>query len=176
MRKKISVLVVILSIVAVILSWMGIGVYSSGSAVRDMNETQKLMLVKEDIDKSSMKEKVWLEQDIIDMFYSMTNGEAELEYLDCTLMPDRACERIGAVLYKNTEEGVIEVAFFDERGYAQQCGVYAEAADSSELIYLGDGTVSFQLKSDEGDIYNCKINIFIKDSNVAFVVEDDLYE
>ena len=119
MRKKISVLVVILSIVAVILSWMGIGVYSSGSAVRDMNETQKLMLVKEDIDKSSMKEKVWLEQDIIDMFYSMTNGEAELEYLDCTLMPDRACERIGAVLYKNTEEGVIEVAFFDERGYVE---------------------------------------------------------
>ena len=138
--------------------------------------SQNVISTDGNIDKSTFQkeERKWSEEEIIDMFYSMTNGKIGLEYLACALMPDRASDRIGAVLFKNTEDGTINVAFFDERGYSQQCGVYAKVAESPELIYLGNGTVTFKLETNEHNIYNCNINICIKDGNVAFVMTDDL--
>jgi len=120
------------------------------------------------------KEKNWSEQEIAQMYYDMTNGEIGLEYLDCTVMPDRAADRVGAVLFKDTEEGITKIAFFNEQGYAQQCGIYAEAVGPCDLTYLGDGTVTFKLETDEHSVYNCNVNISGEDGNVAFVISDDL--
>lgn len=130
----------------------------------------------ENVDKNTLQkeEKSWSEQEITDMFYSMMNGKIELEYLDCTIMSDRASDHIGAILFKNTEDGTTNIAFFDEEGYAQQCGIYAKVADVPDLTYLGNGTVTFKLETDEHIIYNCTITISVDGGNVAFVMTDDL--
>lgn len=122
------------------------------------------------------EESIWREQDIMNMYYSMTNGEIGLEYLDCVLMPDNAGERIGAVLFEDTKEGTTNIAFFNAEGHAQQCGVYAKAADAPDLTYLGEGEVTFKLETDEHIIYNCNISIAVDDSDVEFVITDDLQE
>ena len=122
------------------------------------------------------EESIWREQDIMNMYYSMTNGEIGLEYLDCVLMPDNAGERIGAVLFGDTKEGTTNIVFYNAEGYAQQCGVYAKAADIPDLTYLGEGEVTFKLETDEHIIYNCNISIAVDDSDVEFVITDDLQE
>lgn len=122
------------------------------------------------------EESIWREQDIMNMYYSMTNGEIGVEYLDCVLMPDNAGERIGAVLFEDTKEGTTNIAFFNAEGHAQQCGVYAKAADAPDLTYLGEGVVTFKLVTDEHIVYNCNISIAVDDSDVEFVITDDLQE
>lgn len=122
------------------------------------------------------EESIWREQDIMNMYYSMTNGEIGLEYLDCVLMPDNAGERIGAVLFEDTKEGTTNIVFFNAEGYSQQCGVYAKVADTPDLTYLGEGEVTFKLETDEHIIYNCNISIAVDDSDVEFVITDDLQE
>ena len=89
-------------------------------------------------------------------------------------MPDYASNRIGAVLFEDTEDGTTNIAFFDAEGYAQQCGIYAKVADAPDLTYVGDGTVTFKLELDEYIIYNCNISILLDDGNVAFEISDDL--
>lgn len=140
------------------------------------NVSQDAMSANEDIETSSSqnKENIWREQDVMNMYYGMTNGETGLEYLDCVLMPDYAGGRIGAVLFADTEEGTTNIAFFNAEGYAQQCGVYAKAADIPDLIYLGEGEVTFKLETDEHIVYNCNISIAVDDSDVEFVITDDL--
>lgn len=137
---------------------------------------QDVMSTNENVGKSTFQkeEKNWSEQEITEMFYSMTNGEIGLQYLDCILMSDRASDRIGAVLFKNIEDGTTNIAFFDERGYSQQCGIYANVADYPELTYLGNGTVTFKLETDEHIIYNCTVSISVDGGNTAFVMTDDL--
>jgi len=120
------------------------------------------------------EEKNWSEREITDMYYGMANGEIGLKYLDCVTMPDLAADRVGAVLFQNTETGTTEIGFFDKEGFAQQCGIYAEAAESPDLTYLGEGTVTFKLVTDEHVVYNCNVNISVEDGNVAFVITDDL--
>ena len=120
------------------------------------------------------EESIWREQDIMNMYYSMTNGEIGVEYLDCVLMPDNAGGRIGAVLFEDTKEGTTNIAFFNAEGYSQQCGVYAKVADAPDLTYLGEGVVTFKLVTDEHIVYNCNISIAVDDSDVEFVITDDL--
>lgn len=123
---------------------------------------------------SQNEEIILREQDVMNMYYSMINREIGLEYLDCVLMPDNAGDRIGAVLFSDTEEGTTNIAFFNSDGYAQQCGVYAKAAGTPDLTYLGDGVVTFKLVTDEHITYNCNISIAVDDSVVEFIITDDL--
>lgn len=145
-------------------------------ACSSQDVSQDAMVTNEEVEENTLQneEKDWSEQDIINMFYSMTNGEIGIEYLDCILMPDHVNGHIGAVLFENTNDGTIHIAFFDEEGYAQQCGVYAKVADAPDLIYLNGGIVTFKLETDEDIIYNCTISISIDDNMVAFVIVDDL--
>ncbi len=149
-----------------------IGIVACGKKAVSENITSK----NESDDNGGLQkeEKNWTEQEIADMFYRITNGKIELKYIDCTLMSDCASDRIGAVLFQNTEDGTTNIAFFDKDGLAQQCGIYAKVADSPDLTYLGDGTVTFKLETDEHIIYNCNISISVEDGNVAFVIIDDL--
>ena len=122
------------------------------------------------------EEKIWSEQEIIDMFYRANSQEREYEYIACTLIPDHASDRIGAVLFKDTEDGTTKVAFFDEQGYSQQCGIHAKVADDPAFTYLGDGAVTFKLETNEKIIYNCTISIAVSGNKTAFEIMDDLQE
>lgn len=97
-------------------------------------------------------ENTWTKQDITDMFYNMENSD-KLKYIDSVVMPDRAFDRIGAVLFY-TVNGAVEVAFFDEYGFAQRCfwSFHAKAADPPDLTYLGNGALSFKLETENHTI------------------------
>ena len=119
-------------------------------------------------------EKSWTEQDIRAMFLKAKNEGQE--FIDSVLIPDHAYGRVGAVLFRDDGSGTCNVAFFDGEGNFQQCGVSAEAADTAELAYLGEGTVSFRLKTDESTDFTCRISFSADGDNVSFRVEDDLNE
>lgn len=140
------------------------------------NSSQDITLVTESIEESTLQkeEKIWSEQDIIDMFYRANSQESE--YIACTLISDHASNRIGAVLFEDNEDGTIKVAFFDKQGYSQQCGIHAKVAEDPTFTYLGDGAVTFKLETEEQIIYNCTISITVDGNKTAFVITDDLHE
>ncbi len=114
----------------------------------------------------------WSEQDILDLFLRVR--KKDWEYRDCVLMPDRAGDRVGAVLFRNDPEGTSSVAFFRADGSYQQCGTYAKLPVNPGFTYLGNGTVTFQLESEDGAIYNFTITISVDGSDVNFKTESDL--
>ena len=113
--------------------------------------------------------------EIASMFYR-TNREGKLEYIDCVLVADKASDRVGAVLFWNPDEETTNVAFYDEDGFANRCGVYAKPAPNSVFEYLGDGKVTFQLETEGGVIYRHALTISVDGSDVFFVSEDDLQD
>jgi len=147
-------------------------------ACGNQNMSQDVPEASEEVEESTIQkeEKVWLEEEIIEMFMvNRTDSQKwEYEYIDCVVIPDKASERIGAVLFKDTDDGATEVAFFDERGYSQQCGIHAEVADEPDFTYLGDGAVTFKLETDEKIIYNCTISILVDGDKTAFEITDNL--
>ena len=120
-------------------------------------------------------EKVWTEQEISSMFYRM-NREGKLEYIDSVLVSDKASDRVGAVLFWDPDEETTNVAFYDEEGFASQCGVYAKPAPDPDFEYLGDGKVTFQLETEGGVVYRHALTISVDGSDVFFVSEDDLQD
>ena len=145
-------------------------------ACENQNSSQDITLVTESIEESTLQkeERIWSEQEIIDMFYRANGQENEYEYIACTLISDHASDCIGAVLFKDNEDGTTKVAFFNEQGYSQQCGIYEKVADDPAFTYLGDGAVTFKLETDEQIIYNCTITISVDGNKVAFEIMDDL--
>ena len=126
-----------------------------------------------DGDTANEKES-WSKEEIMAMFSRVK--EAEWEYADCVVFPDRASGRIGAVLFTDEEKGTSDVAFFDAEGYCQRCGTYAKAAAEPALTYLGDGAVTFKLQTEDGVIYDYTVTISINDSTVYFKAEDNLQQ
>lgn len=147
-------------------------------ACGNQNMSQNMPEAGEEVEENTIQkeEKVWSEEEIIEMFMAnRTDSQKwEYEYIDCVVIPDKASERIGAVLFKDTEDGATEVAFFDERGYSQQCGIHAEVADEPDFTYQGDGAVTFKLETGEKIIYNCTISILVDGNKTAFEITDDL--
>lgn len=117
-------------------------------------------------------EKTWSEQDIADLFSRVQ--KKDWEYRDCVLMPDHAGDRVGAVLFRNDQEGTSSVAFFRADGSCQQCGTYAKLPLNPGFTYLGNGTVTFQLESEDGTTYPFAITISVDGSEVNFKTESDL--
>ena len=109
------------------------------------------------------------------MFYR-TNREGKLEYIDCVLVLDKASDRVGAVLFRDPDEETTDVAFYDEDGFANRCGVYAKPAPDPDFEYLGDGKATFQLETENGVVYRHALTISVDGSDVFFVSEDDLQD
>lgn len=74
----------------------------------------------------------------------------------------------------NSTNKTSNVAFFDGDGYFQQSGIYAKAADEPNFTYLGDGAVTYQLKHEDGIVYNYTLTISIDGGGVNFKAESDL--
>ena len=124
-------------------------------------------------DERGANEKVsWSEEDIKSMFFQ-AKGE-NWEYADCVLIPDQASERIGAVLFWDNEKGTSNVAFFDAAGDCLWCGTYAKLSAEPDFTYVGDGTVTFKLETEDGVNYTYKVTILVDGDNVNFRTEDDL--
>ncbi|MGN0553122.1 MAG: M56 family metallopeptidase [Oscillospiraceae bacterium] len=126
---------------------------------------------------SQNDEKTWTKQDITDMFYNMENSD-KLKLIDCVVIPDRAFTPIGAVLFEYTVNGAVEVAFFDEDGFAQRCfwSFHTKAADPPDLTYLGNGTISFKLETEEHTISTYTLTINDDGSDGGFIAVDESQE
>lgn len=125
-------------------------------------------------DTAPEEERNWTEQDLVELFHGMQAADT-LTYRDCALMPDRAGDRIGAVLFEDREEGTTNVAFFDAEGHAAPCGVRARAAEDPGFTYLGDGAAAFLAETEAG-VCTFTITISIDGSTVNFDVASELAE
>ena len=100
----------------------------------------------------------------------MKNNEIEYK-VTCIGMFDFAYDRVGVILYTDSKEGYIHVAFMDAAGNMQHCGVEAELADSSEFTYLGNGEVTFKVCSKDSTSYTQRISFSVDEERVNFVSE-----
>ncbi len=112
---------------------------------------------------------VWTRQELQELF--SRHQEEHWEYLDCVTMPDRSCNRIGAVLFLDSQKENTCIAFFTETGSYQLCGAYAKAPEKPQLTYLGDGTVSFLLEAEDGTTSTYTLTISQSGSDVNFQLE-----
>ena len=113
--------------------------------------------------------KDWTTQEIAELF--KTNANEDCTLVACASMFDFAYDRVGVVLYTDSKEGYIHVAFMDAEGNMQHCGVEAELLDSPEFTYLGNGEVTFKVCSKDGENYTQKIAFSVDGEGVNFVAE-----
>lgn len=122
---------------------------------------------------SSPAEKSWTVGEITALFTSANaDAPADLTIIDSIVIPDLAYDRVGAVLYRNNEKQTSNVAFLDAEGYCQTVGIYAKACADSRFAYCGDGTVAFDLETEEGAVRRYQVSISIEGGNVNFTVSD----
>lgn len=125
---------------------------------------------KEEIDPTDIND--WTEQQVTSMFINSMDDSWNI--IDCILVPDYAYNRIGALLYWDSEKETTNVAFIDADGFSQSCGVYAKTYSNAGFTYLGNGKVAFVLESQDGETYNCNITLSVDSSYVHFTVENAL--
>lgn len=101
-------------------------------------------------------EKVWSEQDILNMFYDTHGKNIPVE--DYIVIPDYACGQVGAVLYRGQNGGCF-VAYFNATGESVGGGFQYSLHPDSRLIYLGTGRIVFLVQDSTGDFYNIKLTL-----------------
>ena len=113
--------------------------------------------------------KEWTKQEITELF--KTKAYEDCTLIACASMYDFAYDRVGAVLYTDSKEGYIHVAFMDAEGNMQHCGVEAKLTESPEFTYLGNGEVTFKVYSKDGEKYTQKLSFSNDQEGVNFVLE-----
>lgn len=116
----------------------------------------------------------WSEQEVQELFEA--SREDAWEAVDCVTFPDQASGLVGAVLFWNSEAQSAGVAFLGADGACRMGGTDAQLPDEPGFEYLGGGAVSFQLKGEDGKLYDHTMSITIEGSNVTFKSVDDLPE
>lgn len=114
---------------------------------------------------------VWTEDEI--KWFFLSNSREHYEIIDCISMPDFAFDRVGAILFRDDDQQAIWVAFLNEEGFSQMCGVLAPLYSNPEFTYLGDGVVTFRLQAPNGEPYICKVSFSAEGKCVNFKVEAD---
>lgn len=125
------------------------------------------------ISQSEETRKAWTKEKLRSLFADKTKDH-DWEIVDCAIISDLASGRVGAILFLDHEKQTVNAAFLDEEGLYQMCGILAPLYSEHGFTYLGNGTVSFRLQTEEGDAYGCRITFSSENGNVNFVVEDDL--
>ncbi len=125
------------------------------------------------IGQSEETRKSWTKEDLRSLFADRTKDH-DWEIVDCAVISDFAFGRVGAILFLDHEKQTVNAAFLDEEGLYQMCGILAPLYSEHGFTYLGNGTVSFRLQTEEGDAYDCRITFSSENGNINFVVEDDL--
>ena len=132
-----------------------------------MNESIAKEVVEEIKVENIVKE--WTKPEIAELFKIKADPECTL--VTCASIFDFAYDRVGVILYTDSKEGYIHVAFMDAEGNMQHCGVEAELLDSPEFTYLGNGEVTFKVCSKDGTSYTQKISFSVDEEKVNFVSE-----
>ena len=117
-------------------------------------------------------EKSWTEQDILEQYDCVK--EKSWQEADCVVFPDRSCGHIGAVLFWDDERQTSNTVYFGADGSYQQCGTEAKLAAEPNLTYLGAGTVTYGLQTEDGTEYHYTVTITSEDGNEYCTVKDDL--
>lgn len=169
MKRLIFLLLTVVCILG-ISSCKSIDEFSSNS----IETTQRVINESTDTDKQSIEQDIqWTEQDIRTLFVKK-DIPSSWTITDCVVTEDNAYDCVGVVLFIDSEKNTSNVAFMEEDGTFQHCGISAKTCEESELTYLGNGVVTFQLKTEDEISYTCKITFSIKDRDVSFIVEDSL--
>ena len=145
-------------------------VSDSGQEDRDSDEKETAGEPKTEEPKAEEPETE--EPELRSMFHR--KKDAAWEYIDSVPFSDGACGRVGAVLFWDSQKETTNVAFFDAEGDYQQCGTYAKTAAEPGFTYLGEGTVTFRLETEEGAIYSYTLTLSIDGGDVTFKAQDDL--
>ena len=85
----------------------------------------------------------WSIQEIEDLF--LKHSKTDWKLLKCVSVFDFAYDCVGAVLYKDQKEGVINIGFIDDEGVMQNCGIEGIPDENLEFLYHGDGEVTFNV-------------------------------
>ena len=177
-NKIIKVIGIILLVLAVIMVAWGIHVKLKDKAaigiIGGADGPTAIFISKDtDVDFNEMKEesvgKKWTMHEIAELFKMKADTECTL--VTCASMFDFAYDRVGVILYTDSKEGDIHVAFMDAEGNMQHCGVEAELLDSPEFTYLGNGEVTFKVCTKDGTSYTQKIFFSVDEEKVNFVSE-----
>ena len=173
MKKKIVITTLVLGILVV--AWgMHINLRDKAAIgiIGGADGPTAIFILKDaDVDSTEMKEKgagkKWTTQEIAELF--KIKAEPDCTLVTCTDMFDFAYDRVGVILYTDSKEGYIHVAFMDAKGNMQHCGVEAELLDLPEFTYLGNGEVTFKVCSKDGTSYTQKISFSVDEERVNFV-------
>lgn len=120
-------------------------------------------------DEDSGKSEEWTTQEIASLFAS--KAKADWKMVECVSVGDFAFERVGVILYTDSDPEYIRVAFMDGKGYMQHCGVKAALDTPSEFTYHGNGEVTFKIQLEDETRYIQKIAFSSSESGVNFISE-----
>lgn len=135
------------------------------------NET---ITINDKIVSEESTDKEWTEDEIINLF-EQNYENSDYEILGCVAVSDCASDMVGAVLFSNSENPS-NVVFIDAEGYYQSFGSEAIPCEENEFTYLGDGTVTVKMQTEDLIEYNYKLS-FIQGGNVVkWIAEDDIPE
>lgn len=94
--------------------------------------------------------------------------EENWEMADCVTFYDQSSGLVGAVLFRNSDTQTTGVAFLGADGSCRMGGADAPLADEPEFEYMGDGTVTFKVKGEDGKVRSHTMSITIEGVNVTF--------
>lgn len=132
---------------------------------------QRVVATENTVSNAVEEETAFSLEDMISLFSS--RKEPKWQYIRFVLIPDHAANRVGAVLFWDSEDETSNVAFFDADGFFQVCGVYAKVTPESGFTYLGNGTVAFSAETVDGQVAQYTITLSVDGADVNFKVESD---
>ena len=104
--------------------------------------------------------RIWTEGEVLELYEA--EREENWEMADCVTFYDQSSGLVGAVLFRNSDTQTAGVAFLGADG------AYAQLADEPGFEYLGDGTVTFKVKGEDGKVRSHTMSITIEGVNVTF--------
>lgn len=117
-------------------------------------------------------EQQWTKENLISTFISSHHPESnQVTVYDAVVFPDRAYDRVGAVLYRINDSKAFYAAFPDENGFGQQVGFENMGYTGSPLVYDGGGTIGFRLTTAEGETLAYQVSISIEGDSTDFTVK-----
>ena len=111
----------------------------------------------------------WSIQEITSLFSD--NAESDWKMVKCASVYDFAYDRVGVVLYTDSDTEHINIAFIDAEGFMQHCGVEAVLGENAEFTYHGNGEVTFNVCSKDGVKYKQKITFSQNNEGINFISE-----
>lgn len=167
MKKSISLML------CLILAVLSVGCNSDKTSHSlTMGELEKMQAGTKD-ETYSMEQtedlKEWSIQEITSLFSE--HAEPDWKLADGISVYDFAYERVGVILYTESDTEYVNIAYMDAEGVMHHCGIEAVLDENPEFTYHGNGEVTFNVRSEDGKKYTQKITFSRDRESVNFVSE-----